>query len=315
MLKPLLISSLLALCMSSGYAEENNLFVDSYPPYTPPNVKPIKIKQAPVQKASVSDDGGSHFVDYNYWEIGQEEHHEDSQTQSSEIVTSEVKSPQLQLPETAPKPEPRPEYRPKPRPTPAPEAPANKPATFDLSGCRYRMTCWREKGLSQKMQKIIENVNYINKIHGANLDPRYLLCTGWRESTYNPGAVGGQGEKGMFQVMNATGRAALNYGPKILPKADYMNKMVNSTLAQTELSFLTLKMKVNEGASARCIEGGASLSDYRNLARRYNGAGPAAERYANAIQSCLSCMRTSFPSLSGALNESKARTCLNKAKH
>lgn len=188
------------------------------------------------------------------------------------------------------------------------------PTILDLSGCSYGKTCWKNKGLAQKVEKIISNVEHINKLHGAHLDPRYMLCTGWRESTFNPGARGADGEKGMFQIMNGTGRAALKYGPKVLPKDGYMDKMVNSTLAQTELSFLTLKMKVNEGASSRVLSGDGSIKDYWGLARRYNGAGRKAERYATKITSCLKCMRDTFPQLHGAVNESKVTKCLNKAK-
>lgn len=317
MRKLLLICSLSALCISTGNAEGNNLFLDSYPEYVPPKVEK-KQTPKPVKAAAVTDQTGTQFVDtsYNYWEVGKEEHHDGSSVASGEIVTSEVKSSEDRFPEVMPVPETKPEVKPKPAVVADEEVKADKPATFDLSGCRYGgKACWSNKGLSQKIQKIVENVNYLNKIHKAKLDPRYLLCTGWRESTFNPGAVGGQGEKGMFQVMNATGRAALRYGPKILPKDQYMTKMVNSTLAQTELSFLTLKMKVAEGASKRCLEGGASIEDYRDLARRYNGAGAAAYRYANAIKNCYSCMRSTFSNINGALNESKARSCLNRAKH
>lgn len=315
MFKFLMISSLTALSLSVGHAAENNLFIENYPPYTPPKVvKPaVKKESAPkpqVVTATASEETSqfTNYHQYDYWEVGQEE--EDS----SEVVngTAQVTKPAVVLPAVVPKPKPRPELKPAviTEDKPSPE----KQSTFDLNGCRYGRNCWSNKGLSQKIQKIVANVEYINSLHDSKIDPRYFLCTGWRESTFNPGALGAAGEKGMFQVMTATGRAALRYGPKVLPKDNYMTAMVNSTLAQTELSFLTLKMKVNEGASSRVLTGNGSIQDYWGLARRYNGAGPKAERYASKVTSCMSCMRTSFPNIHGAVNESKAKSCLNRAK-
>lgn len=323
MFKSTLISTLCLLSASIGVAADNNMFIYSY------NVQPTQTAPAPEPTGALEEDSSSQFTNfhgYDFWHVGKEEHPVDTGGNTAgngsdgEIVTagttppprpSEPQSPppQLEFPDTPPVPMPRPE-RPS---TPAPQS----PTVNDIPNCRYGANCWRGKGLSQQIQKIVSNVEHINSLHKAKLDPRYLVCTGWRESTFNPGAVGAQKEKGMFQIMPATGRAALGYGPKVLPKSGYMDKMVKSTLAQTELSFLTLKMKVAEGASARTLNGNGSVQDYRNLARRYNGAGPAAERYANAVASCFDCMRRSFPSIKGStpVNESKARQCLNKAKH
>lgn len=330
MFKFILISSLCILSVSVGNAVDNNLFIQSYTP-DPSPVEPVYTQ--PAATASSGQDDSSQFTNfhgYDYWEVGKETVHDTNtappatsaapdQT-DSEIVTAQVENPpvpepavrpELVFPENPPRPEPRP-VRPADK---SPTKPAETTTVFDIPNCRYRQNCWKGKGLSQKIQKIVSNVETINRLHGAKLDPRYLLCTGYRESTFNPGAVGSQNEKGMFQVMPDTGAGALRYGPKVLPKANYMTQMAKSTLAQTELSFLTLKMKVAEGASARTLNGNGTIEDYKNLARRYNGDGPAAYRYAAAVSKCHSCMRSSFPNISGAVNESKALTCLNKAKH
>lgn len=331
MFKFAFISTLCLLSSSTGVAADNNMFIYSSPTSTRA-VAPAPISvavsdpfvaPAPVPAPRDEDTASqfTNFHDYDFWQIGQEEHHDDNaragsdsdsnSSQDGDIVTAQVPSarapeprspPQVVVPDNVPMPEPRPLRTP--------------PAPVDIPNCRYGRNCWKGKGLSQQIQKIVANVEYINSLHKAQLDPRYLVCTGWRESTFNPGAVGAAGERGMFQVMAGTGRAALGYGPKVLPKANYMTKMVNSTLAQTELSYLTLKMKVAEGASARTLNGSGSVQDYRNLARRYNGAGPRAHRYAAAIADCFDCMRKSFPNIKGStpVNESKARQCLAKAK-
>lgn len=321
MFKLLLINSLLFCGMGIAQAEGNNLFADAYVDDSTPEVEePARL---PSPRSTESQSQFTNFHGYDYWDVGAapatDATTDTTPDTNSEVVSSEVKSqPKHELPNEVPIPKFRPkqERDEKPEVAAAPQAP-DKMSTFDLNGCRYGRSCWREKGLSQKMTKIVANVDYINKLHGAKLDPRYLLCTGYRESTFNPGAVGSQGEQGMFQVMVATGRGALRYGPKVLPASNYMTKMVNSTLAQTELSFLTLKMKVAEGANGRTLTGNGSIEDYRGLARRYNGEGPAARRYANAVVNCMSCMRSSFSdaALRSPMNESKAKTCLNKAKH
>lgn len=241
---------------------------------------------------------------------------------SGEVVSGGEASPEVATSPLAPETSLRPQARPSTlRTEAAPPSPAagstTRPDTFDMTNCAYRRgsgDCWSGKGLSQRIEKVVQNVAEVNRLHGANLDPRYMLCTGWKESHFNPGALGAAGEKGMFQIMNSTGRAALRLGPRVLPASDFMTRMVNSSLAQTELSFLVLKMKVNEGASARTLSGNASVQDYWGLARRYNGAGPAAERYANKVTDCLRCLREAFPTITGAVNESRARTCLRKAQ-
>lgn len=329
-----MINGLLLLSVSVGNAVENNTFIEMYTPESTVTEAPTPVYQAPSTGAAIAstEDTFSQFSgyqDYDFWQVGQEEHPADAGSGTNtgdgdgeivtagEVVAPRQQAPSLVLPDNPPKPEPRPARPQDKAPAKPAPAPARPSVVNDIPNCRYGRDCWKGKGLAQRIQKIVSNVEQINSLHGAKLDPRYLLCTGYRESTFNPGAVGAQGEKGMFQVMRGTGIGALGYGPKVLPKSNYMTNMVHSTLAQTELSFLTLKMKVAEGASARTLRGNGSLEDYRDLARRYNGTGPAAQRYARAVTNCLSCMRSSFPSISGtsAVNESKARSCLNKAKH
>lgn len=196
------------------------------------------------------------------------------------------------------------------------EIPAGTGETYDLTQCYYGKICWNGVSFSSRVKKIVSNVEFINSLHNAKLNPRYLLCTGWRESTFNPGALGGVKEKGLFQVRPSTGKAALRYGPKLpgfkdMSSSQYMEKMVNSTLAQTELSFLTLKMKIVEGAPSSVLNGTGSVADYKALAKRYNGG---SEKYARAISNCYSCLLTAMPSTT-SFTESSVKSCLNKAKH
>ncbi|MCB9072238.1 MAG: transglycosylase SLT domain-containing protein [Bdellovibrionaceae bacterium] len=156
-------------------------------------------------------------------------------------------------------------------------------------------------------------------MHGSQVNPRYFLCTGWKESRFNPGAVGSNGDKGMFQVMPATGKAALRYkslipGFQNMSGQQFMSKMVNSTLAQTELSYLTLKMKVAEGVSKRVLDGTGSVNDYQTLAYRYNGQGPRARRYSRHISMCYSCLLHAMPNTS-EFNSNSVENCLGKADY
>jgi hypothetical protein len=317
--KTIVVTSLSLFISAIAFAD-NNVFIDL--PYTPPgmNENSISTSSVPDSSANTAPD---EFHGYEYWEPGDGGATIISNDQSGEVTTSEIKSSKSNIPDSVPVPE----WRPTPPVAKAPQKknqPAPTPQTttiYDLSGCRYGTVCWRNLSLTNKIKKIVANVDYVNQLHGSKIDPRYMLCTGWRESTFNPGARGADGEKGMFQVMAATGRGALRYGPKLpgfknMSSADYMNKMVNSTLAQTELSFLTLEMKVKEGASSRILSGGASVADYKDLARRYNGSGSKAVHYSNKISSCFSCLREKIPNVhASTINEGNTKSCLNRAKN
>jgi hypothetical protein len=203
---------------------------------------------------------------------------------------------------------------------------------YDLTDCHYNTYCWanrRAEQIKAHMKKIIANVAFLNRLHGTTLDARYLLCTGWRESSYNPGALGGAGERGMFQVMIDTAAGSLKaYPPKLQEFKDYsrkpevyLRKMVNSTLAQTELSFSVLQEKAkilkNNGLNSDAIfKGHASVAVYRRLAVRYNGSGPKAEHYGQAISECLSCLRDrhGLPDVTKDFNYTSVDGCLAKAK-
>ncbi len=147
------MSILILLSISVGNAEDNNLFIMDYQQVRPaavPNVitpsSTPKKKQTLTQKASDSEvaaaaaptpteapevrsnteEGNSHFTNYDYWDLGAEEH----LVKESEVMSSEVKTtpeePQVELPEVI-------HVRPKARPTPPPKKeepakPAPKPA-------------------------------------------------------------------------------------------------------------------------------------------------------------------------------------------
>lgn len=227
--------------------------------------------------------------------------------------------------------------RPKARPSKAPkketkEPPAETtakgaPTIYDMRGCTYargsgsNSKCYKSMSTVDRAKRIMTAVNYVNKLHKTQFDGRYMLCTGFRESNFNPGARGADGERGMFQVMKATGKGAIKYGVKLpefkgLDAETYMTKMSNSTVAQVELSFLVLKMKLvedgNDSRQSRIMSGEGSVADYQYLAGRYNGGGTKSV-YAKRISGCYSCLRGKMAA--NATNiDSGIQSCLNKAK-
>jgi hypothetical protein len=125
----------------------------------------------------------------------------------------------------------------------------------------------------------------------------------------------------MFQVMKATGKAALRYGPKLpefskMGSEDYMKRMATSTAAQVELSFLTLEMKLtedgNKSRKSRIMSGSGTVEDFRYMAGRYNGGGYNSV-YAKRIANCYSCLRGKVKANAKSV-DSSIQTCLNKAK-
>ncbi|MBY0384768.1 hypothetical protein K2X05_06375 [bacterium] len=214
----------------------------------------------------------------------------------------------------------------------AKETPTTAPSLYDMRGCTYargsasNSKCYKSMSTVDRAKRIMSAANYVNKLHNTKFDGRYMLCTGYRESNFNPGAKGADGERGMFQVMTATGKAALRYGV-VLPEfkgmsgETYMTKMANSTIAQVELSFLVLKMKLTEDAAnsgvgqtrqKRIMSGEGSVDHYRSLAGRYNGGGYNSV-YAKRISSCYSCLRGKIAANATSFG-TEIQTCLNKAK-
>ena len=104
---------------------------------------------------------------------------------------------------------------------------------------------------------------------------------------------------------------------------NYMNRMANSTVAQVELSFLVLKMKLHEdcnggrdapacGRRTKIMSGRGETDDYRRLAGKYNGGGYGST-YAKRISSCYSCLRGKMSATATNIG-TEIQTCLNKAK-
>ena len=225
----------------------------------------------------------------------------------------------------------RPEARPAGLTTQTP--PPSTPGLYDMRGCTYIRgrtdpDCYRSMSTVDRARRIMHAVNYINGLHETHFDGRYMLCTGYRESNFNPGAKGADGERGMFQVMTATGRGALRYGVE-LPEFDrmnsenYMTRMANSTVAQVELSFLVLKMKLHEdcnggrdapacGRRTKIMSGRGETEDYRRLAGRYNGGGYSST-YARRISACYSCLRGKMSATATNIG-TEIQSCLNQAK-
>ncbi len=205
---------------------------------------------------------------------------------------------------------------------------------YDMRGCEYgknsttNSKCYKSMSTRDRARRIMTAVNYVNKLHGTKFDGRYMLCTGWRESNFNPGAKGAAGERGMFQVMRDTGYGAIKYGVELpefesMTGEQYMTNMKNSTVAQVELSFLVLKMKLSENiktsacqnakAARKEIMGGSGTdSNYQNLAGCYNGAGTNST-YAKRVKSCLSCLRTKMSPTATDMG-TEIEPCLAKAK-
>ncbi len=257
---------------------------------------------------------------------------ETQQNRSSEVVggNSSIEITSDSAPMTS-------SLRPKARPTKAPKkettaqleaAPAKTaPSVYDMRGCTYargsgsNSKCYKSMSTVDRARRIMTAANYVNKLHKTQFDGRYMLCTGYRESNFNPGAKGADGERGMFQVMKATGKGALRYGVKLpdfksLNSETYMTKMANSTVAQVELSFLVLEMKLvengNESRRTRIMSGQGSVEDYKYLAGRYNGGGTTST-YAKRISSCYSCLRGKMAANATKV-DSGIQSCLNKAK-
>lgn len=306
---------------SEGYdSDEIVNLPDNDTPVPIPEVKPKpKPKPKPTPVVPPVDEGANN--DNNDNNDNYSDDQSDDGEDSSEIV--------------APIPHDRPDREDEVAVTP--DKPATPAATTlydsNLKNCDYRENCWSNSTsdkIKANMKKIISNVAFLNSLHKVKFDPRYFLCTGWRESTYNPGAKGGAGERGMFQVMAETGVAALKAGgPPLLQDfknyrskpETYMNSMAKSSLAQTEMSFMVLKMKIKEAKGAGqnlddILTGRASVATYKKLAKRYNGAGSAAEKYSIAISQCLDCMRKSdgLPDVTKDFNYTSVDGCLAMAK-
>lgn len=232
--------------------------------------------------------------------------------------------------------------RPKARPETKPEAevkettapPKSNASLYDMKGCEYgkgsttSSKCYKSMSTKDRARRIMTAVNYVNKLHGTKFDGRYMLCTGWRESNFNPGAKGASGERGMFQVMRDTGYGAIKYGVELpefasMSGEQYMTSMKNSTVAQVELSFLVLKMKLSENikkpacqaakaARKEIMGGNGTDSNYQNLAGCYNGGGTNST-YAKRVKSCLSCLRTKMSATATDMG-TEIEPCLAKAK-
>ncbi len=202
---------------------------------------------------------------------------------------------------------------------------------YDMSRCTYsrgsgsNSSCYGTLSTTARATRIMNAAHYVNRLHGTSFDGRYMLCTGYRESNFNPGARGAAGERGMFQVMRDTARGALRYDARLEEFKDmgtdtYLDKMRNSTVAQVELSFLVLKMKLMEDADnttgrnrrTRIMGGTGTTDDYRRLAGRYNGGGYGST-YASKISSCYSCMRGQISATATTVG-SNIQSCLNRAK-
>ncbi len=250
----------------------------------------------------------------------------------SEVTSSAPPAPETESPQAV-RTSLRPEARPAGLNTQRTAAPAGTPNLFDMRGCTYgrgsstSSNCYGSMSTVNRARRIMNAVNYINRLHETQFDGRYMLCTGFRESNFNPGARGADGERGMFQVMTATGRAALRYGVELpdfkqMNSENYMNRMANSTIAQVELSFLVLKMKLAEAAAGssttgrtlqtRIMSGNGSVDHYRTLAGKYNGGGYNST-YARRISTCYNCLRGKMTASATNIG-TEIQSCLNQAK-
>lgn len=208
MLRQSVLSILVLLSISIGNADDNNLFIMDYPqnttseaptvlkPQPPTKKQPPQIltrKQAPVVKESAppvkvseeprvqtTTEEETQFINYDYWDLGTEEHLVNDK-QDSEVVSSEVKLPEVIHVKPKPRPTPPKKEEPKPAPPkPAVSKPEPKPAppkpaaTKPSGGLRcdkpsgVAAAC-SQHGIREGLEKVISDCNtvrcYIKLFH------------------------------------------------------------------------------------------------------------------------------------------------------
>lgn len=261
----------------------------------------------------------------------------DETTSGGEVVSGEIA--------------PAPENIPVPLPpidrnrTPRTEAPATTTSLNDIIDCpscqfpscnnnRYPVS-WQNQSRLQRAQKIHRHVETINQMHNIRVDPRFLICMAYRESTFNPLAANcqaGATAAGMYQVTDATAVDSVRSnnlrsrlpGYTGLNGEQYKRRMAQSSLAQTEMAIMTLMLKaelVDEEDFLR-NSGTASMNDYSKIARAYYGLFregqshyAASIRYRDAIMSCYRCLNEGGMARNGTVSNTRSfEGCLQRAK-
>lgn len=202
----------------------------------------------------------------------------------------------------------------------------------DCNETRYEEP-WKSMTTMQRARRMVANVRYVNSLHDMQVDPRYFLCTGYRESKFNPNAANcGSTAEGMFQVLDGTAEEAIGrydskvYGFTDYGWRDYKNNMAKSSVAQAELSLMVIMIKASRidrsemlrDISKASVEGYAEVANsyfglYRPGHKLYN----ASQNYKNAIKGCYECVVGIVPD-NGVIPDDKedaTTACLEKATH
>jgi hypothetical protein len=168
--------------------------------------------------------------------------------------------------------------------------------------------CFTENDMDTReaAEHLMGDIMAINQLRddGADIDPRYSLCTSARETgmSFAPHVRGPTNDFGMYQLLPGTIADALNHGyDMIAPGFEDITRgsqastaqarMVNQPLAQADLHHMIVLRKLDiqntrtPGIRDRFEAGRATIEDYRTLAGRYNGAGRNST-YANRIVDC-----------------------------
>lgn len=189
---------------------------------------------------------------------------------------------------------------------------------------------WGQMTLMDRIETTVKNVQEVNQSHGYNIDPRIMLCIAKRESGINPTAktcISGSSAAGMFQVVATTAKVTMqNHSSKIpgfrgLSGVAYHQKMAESTVAQAELSMLTLIDKAKNptiNKESQLVNGTGSISDYAPIVQAYYGIyNPGTKNYFDGInyrrgfERCYSCLTQTMDSSGRAAGS--VESCLKRA--